>query len=51
MSESSGGIGILGVIVGAAIVVILGFFLFNGMPGSGNKSVDVTIKPPATVTK
>ena len=51
MADSSGGIGILGVIVGAAIVLILGFFLFNGMPGGNSKSVDVTIKPPAVATK
>jgi len=51
MAESSGGIGLLGVIIGAAIVVVLGFFLFNGMPGSGTKSVDVNIKPPAAVVK
>ena len=48
MSESSGGIGILGVIVGAAIVLVLGFFLINGMPGSSTKTVDVNIKSPVT---
>jgi hypothetical protein len=46
-SGSSGGIGILGVIIGAAIVVVLGFFLLNGNMTGGTKSVDVNIKPPA----
>lgn len=53
MSDSgSGGVGILGVIVGAAIVAALGFFLLKGVPGSGGtKTVDVNIKPPITSTK
>lgn len=48
MAEGSGGIGILGVIVGAAIVVLIGFFLWGGMPGGGGKTVDINIKPPVT---
>ena len=48
MADSSGGIGILGVVVGAAIVLVLGFFLLNGMPGSNSKTVDVNIKSPVT---
>lgn len=51
MAESSGGIGILGVIVGAAIVIVLGFFLLNGTFTGGSKAVDVNIKPPATSSK
>lgn len=50
MSESSGGVGILGVIVGAAIVAALGFFLLKGFDG-GAKTVDVNIKPPVTTTR
>lgn len=49
MADSSGGMGVLGVIVGAAIVIVLGFFLLNGnIGGGGAKNVDVNIKPPAT---
>lgn len=54
MSDSggSGGIGILGVIVGAAIVATLGFFLIKGVPGGGDtKTVDINIKPPVTSTR
>ena len=48
MADNSGGIGILGVLIGAAIVVALGFFLMQGnMFSGGSKSVDVNIKPPA----
>ena len=46
---SSGGIGILGVIIGAAIVVVIGIFLINGnFPGNNSKSLDVNIKPPVS---
>lgn len=50
--SSSGGIGLLGVIIGAAIVAALGFFLIYGgvLPG-GSKSVDVNIKPPNISSK
>lgn len=53
MAESnSGGIGLLGVIIGAVIVAALGFFLLRGdMFGGGSKSVDVNIKPPAVSSK
>jgi hypothetical protein len=51
MADSSGGIGILGVIVGAAIVLVLGFLLLNGNFSGGTKSVDVNIKPPAVAGK
>lgn len=45
--NSGGGMGLLGVLIGAAIVVGLGyFFIVNGGIG-GAKSVNVNIKPPA----
>lgn len=50
-SGGSGGVGILGVIVGAAIVAALGFFLLKGFPGGDTKTVDVNIKPPVTSTR
>ncbi len=49
MADGNGGsgIGLLGVLVGAAIVAGLGyFFIVNGGIG-GTKSIDVNIKPPA----
>lgn len=49
--SSSGGIGLLGVIIGAVIVAALGFFLLQGNVFSGSKSVDVNIKPPAVSSK
>lgn len=52
MADNSGGIGILGVVIGAAIVIALGFFLLGGnFGGSGTKSVNLNINPPATSTK
>ena len=50
MADSSGGIGILGVIIGVALVLIVGFFIFNGNMGN-SKSVDVNIKSPVTSSK
>lgn len=50
MADSSGSVGVLGVIVGVAIVLLVGFFLLNGNIG-GTKTVDVNIKPPVTSTK
>ena len=47
MAESSGGIGILGVVIGAAIVVIIGFFLLNGTFTGGSKPVNVNVTAPA----
>lgn len=45
---SSGGIGILGVLIGAAIVVAVGFFLFqSGMLGGKPAGPSVTITAPA----
>ena len=44
----SGTAGILGVIIGALIVVAVAVVLLNGNPfGGGTKSVDVNITPPA----
>ena len=46
---SSGGIGLLGVIVGAAIVVGIGFFFMQGgMKGSKPAGPSVTITAPAS---
>lgn len=45
-----GGMGLLGVIVGAVLVIGLLFFFMGGMPGSTGsapKNIDVTIKAPA----
>jgi hypothetical protein len=52
MADNSGGVGLLGVIIGAAIVVVLGFFLINGnVFNGGTKSVNLNINPPATSAK
>jgi hypothetical protein len=51
LAESSGGMGILGVVIGAAIVLMIGFFLLNGNMMGGSKSVDVNIKAPTTSSK
>lgn len=51
MADNSGGIGILGVVIGAAIVIALGFFLLGGNFEGGSKSVNLNINPPATTTK
>lgn len=50
-SGNSGGIGLLGVIIGAAIVIGLGFALLQGGVFGNSKSVDVNIKPPAVASK
>lgn len=51
MAESSGGIGILGVVVGAAIVIVLGFFLLNGTFTGGSKPVNVNVTAPSAPSK
>lgn len=49
---SSGGIGILGVIVGVVLVVGVGFFLLNGNFGNaGSKDLTINVKPPVTSSK
>lgn len=49
--SGSGSAGILGVIIGAVLVIGIGFFFFNGGFGGGGKSIDVNIKPPAASSK
>ena len=52
MADNSGGVGLLGVIIGAVIVAALGFFLLGGhLNGGGTKSVNLNIHPPATSSK
>jgi hypothetical protein len=49
---SSGGIGILGVIIGAIIVVGIGFFFLNGSPkGGGGTTTGSSISVPAPKAK
>ena len=46
MADNSGGMGILGVIIGAAIVVVLGYlFLVNG-PNSNGPNTSVKVELP-----
>ncbi len=47
MAEGSGSSGILGVIIGAVLVIGIGIFFFNGGFGNGGKSVNVNLNPPA----
>jgi hypothetical protein len=50
--NSGGGIGLLGVILGAILVLAIGAFFLGVMPGGASKSVvDVNIKPPVTAGK
>jgi len=49
--SGSGATGILGVIIGAVLVIGIGFFFLSGGFGGGGKSIDVNIKPPSTATK
>lgn len=45
---NSGGVGILGVLVGAAIVIGIGFFLFkSGMIGGKPAGPSITITAPS----
>lgn len=46
MADGSGSTAILGVIVGAVIVLALGFFLIGGNPFSGSKTVNIKVDPP-----
>lgn len=51
MADNSGGIGILGVVIGAAIVLAIGFFMLNGnLNDGGTKSVNLNVNPPATTS-
>jgi len=38
MADNSGGNSLLGVIVGALLVLVIGFFVFQGAHGSGTPS-------------
>ena len=55
MADNSGGISMVGVVIGGILVVLLVVFLFGGFGnfgfGGGSKSVDVNIKPPATSSR
>jgi hypothetical protein len=45
MADKSGGIGIVGVIIGAVIVIAVAFFFFRG--DAGDTGGDVNIETPA----
>jgi hypothetical protein len=48
MADNSGSSAILGVIIGAVIVVGIGIFFFGGFGGSGGgKSTTINVIPPA----
>ena len=46
--KADGGVGLLGVIIGAALVIAVAFFFFGGFAGTMPQKVDVTVTPPAT---
>jgi hypothetical protein len=46
MADNSGGIGLVGVVIGAIIVIGVAFFFFRGMEG-GDAGPDVTIEAPS----
>ena len=46
MADNSGGVGLLGVLIGAALVIVVGFFVFRGMDG-GNSGPDINIEAPS----
>jgi len=50
MADGSGGVGILGVIVGAALVLIIGYVII-GVPfgGGGGDNVNIRVEPPAVI--
>lgn len=48
MADNSGGIGLMGVIIGAIIVIAVGFFVLRGMNGSGDSGPDINIEAPST---
>jgi hypothetical protein len=49
--SGSGSTGLLGVIIGAALVIGIGFFFFSGGFGGGAKSIDVNVKTPPSSAK
>jgi len=50
MSDGSGSSGILGVVIGALLVIGVGFFFFSGGFGGG-KTINVDVKAPVAGTK
>jgi hypothetical protein len=46
MADGSGGIGLLGVIIGAAIVVALGYLFLMNVPMSSGPSTNVKVEIP-----
>jgi hypothetical protein len=46
MADNSGGVGLLGVLIGAALVVVVGFFVFRGMDG-GDSGPNISIEAPS----
>lgn len=51
MADDSGGMGLIGVIIGTVIVIGVALFVFGGIPGMGGKSTTVNINPPAVGSK
>ena len=48
MADNSGGIGLMGVIIGAIIVIAVAFFVFRGMDsGGGGDAPDINIEAPS----
>lgn len=48
MADNSGGIGLMGVIIGAVLVIAVAFFVFRGMDGGGGGDApDVNIEAPS----
>ena len=50
MADSSGSSAILGVIIGAVIVIGLAVFFFGDFSGMGGKSTTVNVTPPAVTS-
>lgn len=46
MADNSGGIGLVGVLIGAVIVIGVAFFFFRGMDG-GDAGPDIKIEAPS----
>jgi hypothetical protein len=46
MADNSGGIGLVGVLIGAVIVIGVAFFFFRGMEG-GDAGPDINIEAPS----
>ncbi|MBX9738889.1 MAG: hypothetical protein K2X62_02390 [Beijerinckiaceae bacterium] len=50
MADNSGSSAILGVIIGAVLVIGIAIFFFGGFGGQGGKSTTVNVTPPAVST-